>query len=322
MTGELRDVFARAAELLPDAPGRLEAVMVRRRRRQRRRASAVMALSAFVVAGGVLAVDSTSTSRPPTAVTSAATPTPQPAPQDPLALVGRWHVDGAGITPGTDLILGNTLLLFQPCGVQEGAWKADGVDGLFVGDVASGDQGCYLPTRVDPLWIHRARTFAVQGQTRQLFDVSGALVATLRPEATPKVGPNRLPQAADKPSISRSQRAAAHDPAPLPDGVRPPTAAELERRFVPDVDRSGKAFVSFDASGRWHGSDGCNGGGGVYALGSGGRLLATEGNYTLIGCSGSMADHWVYAASRVGLIGGDLVFYDTHATELGRVHPS
>ena len=321
MTGELRDALARAAELLPDAPGRFEAVMVRRRRRQRRRASAAIALSAFVVVGGVIAVDAF-TSRPPTAVTSVATPTSPPAPRDPLALIGRWHVDGAGITPGTDVILGNTLLLFRPCGVQEGAWKAEGVDGLFVGDVDGGDRGCYLPTRADTLWLDRARTFAVQGQTRQLFDVSGALVATLRPGATPTVGPNRLPQAADEPTISPSQRAAAHDPAPLPDGVRPPTAAELERRFVPDVDRSGKAFVSFDASGQWHGSDSCNGGGGGYALGSGGRLLATEGNVTLIGCSGSPADYWVYTASRVGLVGSDLVFYDPHATELGRVHRS
>ena len=144
MTGELRDAFARAAELLPDTPGRFEAVMVRRRRRQRRRASAAMALSAFVVVGGVIAVDSASTSRPPTAVTSVATPTAPPASRDPLALVGRWHVDGAGITPGTDLISGNTLLLFQPCGVQEGRWKADGVHGLFVGDVDGRRSGLLL----------------------------------------------------------------------------------------------------------------------------------------------------------------------------------
>ena len=184
-----------------------------------------------------------------------------------------------------------------------------------------GDEGCYLPTRVDPLAKPGAD---VRGAGPDPAAVQCQRCAGGHPAswATPTVGPNQRPQAADDPSISPSQRAAAHDPAALPDGVRPPTAAELERRFVPDVDRSGKAFVSFDASGRWHGSDGCNEGIGVYALGSGGRLLATEGFSTLVGCSGSMADHWVHAASRVGLIGGDLVFYDTHATELGRVHPS
>jgi hypothetical protein len=464
MTEDLREVFARAADLLPDVPGRTEAVLARRRRRQQRQALVAAVASVLVLSGVVASVaGSLRTSGravtsatgpaapgdcahggaplaldpfplvpllPPTrgpdgsfaqtntirltlfqdcrtvrvgqpvtfrlaASTDAATPyrntltvegkttdpvaycamqgstapaTPTPgtyqetflhtyatamtdvvtvgvtsmcspflgsatamatvevlaaaaSPQDPLALVGRWHVDGPGIADGTDLILGDTLLLFQACGVQEGSWKAEGVDGLLVGHVDGGDQGCYLPTRVESAWLDRARSFVVDGATRQLLDVAGAVVATLRPGATPTAGPNRLPEAADEPTISPSQRAAAHDPVALPDGVRAPTLAELERHFVPAVDRSGKAFVAFDAAGRWHGSDGCNGSGGAFAFGSGGRLLATSGLSTLIGCSGSPADGWVSQASRVGLSDGNLVFYDAEAKELGRVRP-
>lgn len=70
------------------------------------------------------------------------------------------------------------------------------------------------------------------------------------------------------------------------------------------------------------GSDGCNGKGGGFLLGQEGRLLTTSGNTTLIGCESSPVASWVDGASRAGLLGDLLVFYDAKARELGRVVPS
>ncbi|MGZ6827697.1 MAG: hypothetical protein ACXVGH_12980, partial [Mycobacteriales bacterium] len=107
MSDDLRDAFARAAAVIPDVPDRLEGVADRRRRRQQRRASAAVALAVLVTGAGAAVVRSASTApAPPTALVTAS-PTPAAAPQDPLALVGRWHVEADGVPSGSSLVLGN-----------------------------------------------------------------------------------------------------------------------------------------------------------------------------------------------------------------------
>ena len=272
MSDDLRSAFARAADLLPDAPDRVEQVMVRRRRRQRRRASAAGVASALLVMGGAMAIASTSGSRPPAAVLSVATPSPPtvvrsarvfPSPatrKDPLSLVGRWQLSATGLPKGTSLILGDDLVLFLPCGVVDGSWRAVAPEGLFVGLLIGADQGSQEAT--DQPWLAAARGFRVDGLNRALLDAQGNVVATLRPGATPTVGPNRSRSFAAVPAVNAREVRDAKDAAPLPPGVVPPTAEQLQRRWVPSIDHSaGKAYVSFDADGTWRGSDGCNGSG-------------------------------------------------------------
>lgn len=306
---DLREVLARAAELLPETPGRVDAVLARRRRRQQRRAMTCAAAVLVLIAGVAFTLRPSHPDHPAVLV---------PAASDPSVLVGRWTLEAAGVAPGSAIILGESLTVFLPCGNLSGGWTAEGADGLFLGSSFGGDQGCFLPTRVTTPWLDRARAYAVDGENRLLLDASGQVVATLRPGATPTAGPNADSSIVAEPTAGPASVVA---PAPLPAGVRPPSTAELQRHWLPPTDQTGKAFVAFGLDGRWSGSDGCNGSGGPYALGSGGRLLVVPGFSTLIGCSGSPAPVWVEQAGRVGLVDGDLVFYDREAHELGRVHP-
>lgn len=322
MSDDLRSAFHRAAEAIPDTPGRLESVLLRRRRRQRRRATAAVALSALGLVAGAVAVEAVSGTRSPSELVVAATPTPTaaPGPQDPLALVGRWHLTASGVPRGASLVLGDDLVLFLPCGVVDGGWRATGPEGLFVGQVTETDQGC--PRAFTQPWLAAARRFRVQGEDRLLLDEQGAVVATLSPGATPTVGPNRAGSFAAPPTVSAQERRDATAPAALPPGVTAPTAAQLERRWVPFVDPTGKAFVSFDPDGTWQGSDGCTGVGGPYALGPGGRFLVITGPTPAVLCiHASPANQWVVQAARVGLAGSELVFFDAGAKELGRLRP-
>jgi hypothetical protein len=263
-----------------------------------------------------------------TASRSSDVPSPSPVAvaSNPLDLVGRWFVDVKGQPPGTaDVILGEGMTVFLPCGVLDGEWKADGRQSLFVASFSGGDQGCFDAAGMKPVpWVTQAVSFRSSGDDRLLLDSAGATVALLRPGATPTVGPNRASSYSAAPTITEAMRAAAREPAPLPAAATAPSAQELQRRWVPQpgARSHAKAYVSFDAGGSWSGSDGCNGTGGRFVLGSGGRLLATAGGTTLVGCNNSALPGWVALASRVGLVQGDLVLYDAAGKELGRAAPA
>lgn len=254
-----------------------------------------------------------------------ADPQPSSTRSDAIALVGTWTVDAEGEDPGSAIALGEGLRLFLSCGVLDGDWRADSEQSLFVGDVSSGDEGCFDGTGPPEVpWVTDARGFRVDGDTRRLVDGDGKTLAVLRPGAHPTVGPNRIATDADPPVVSPSMRAAAREPAPLPQGVVAAVAEKLQRRWVPvGAPRGlGRAYVTFGTSGRWRGSDGCNGAGGRYMLGRDGRLLATSGPSTLVGCDNSPVGQWVAGAARAASDGDDLVFYDAGGTTLGRVSPA
>lgn len=252
-----------------------------------------------------------------------ATPTVDTAPLDALDLVGRWHVEGDGVEPGTALVLGEQLAVFLPCGVLDGAWEADGESGLLVAGSSSGDGPCFGPDGRQPLpWLDGARRFAVDGDVRTLLDASGRVLATLRPGARPTVGPNRVADAAQEPEVSGELRAGLAAAAPLPAGVRPATATDLLRRWRPVGVQNAEAHLLFAADGGFTGSDGCNGQSGRWTLGAAGRLLATSGPQTLIGCEGAPVGSWVDQAGRAGVVDGDLVLHGRDGALLGRLSPA
>jgi hypothetical protein len=203
--------------------------------------------------------------------------------------------------------------------VIDGEWRAEGRDRLFVGSTFGGDQSCLDSSpglkRVD--WVVRAASFGASGENRVLMDADGAKVAVLRPGAQPTTGPNRAGSYAEYPAITARMRAAALEPAPLPPGAEPVTAQRLTGRWVPVNKPDSKAYVVFEDTGSWRGVDGCNGVGGRFSVGRGGRLLATTGPTTLVGCENSRLPDWVASAGRAGFTQGRLVLYDASGTKLG-----
>ncbi len=252
---------------------------------------------------------------------SSGTSRPAAPGRDALDLVGTWAVSGKGVEAGTVLQVADDIEVFRDCGVVDADWDADGPEGLFVASSGSGDGTCPDAARPEAVpWLQSAERFDVDGDARLLQDAEGHALARLEPQALrPTYGPNRGGGPAPAPSVSARRRARAGVPPPLPPTAQAPTPEQLQRRWVPRGAEQTKAELLFAADGRYSGSDGCNGAAGRYALGSRGRLLATSGPSTLIGCNG--APVLVSGASRAGLVGGDLVLYDRDGSELQRLAP-
>ena len=249
--------------------------------------------------------------------------TTRTAPLDATDLVGRWHVEGDGIEPGTTLVLGEQLAVFLPCGVLDGSWDADREQGLFAAGSSSGDSACFGPAQRQPLsWLEGARGFDVVGEVRTLSDAGGRVLATLRPGAQPTVGPDRSEVYAQEPEVTEALRAGLTAAAPLPAGVRPAAAEDLLRRWRPVGVQNVEAHLLFAADGDYTGSDGCNGQGGRWTLGTAGRLLGTSGPQTAIGCEGAPVGGWVDQAGRAGIVDGDLVLHARDGALLGRLSPA
>ncbi len=247
--------------------------------------------------------------------------------QDPLSLVGAWHVTAKGESPGTALLLGGELaglVLFRRCGAVDGEWRADS-GGTFLAAVDGGDSTCGSKTGIESApWLEHATGFRTDAADRLLLDASGKVLARLTPGARPTVNPNRTSDFASPPQVTAALREEMADPAPLPTGVQPATAATLGGRWAPISAPTGmgKAFVRFGLDRRWTGSDGCNGVGGRFALGEEGALLTTSGASTLIGCDNSPVGSWVAQARRAGIDGTTLVLYDGKGHFLGRCRRS
>lgn len=247
---------------------------------------------------------------------------PSAASGDAGSLVGWWSVQAEDAPVGAVLALGDRLSVLLPCGAVDGEWAAALDQGLFVASVSGGSGNCFGRSRSPELdWLEQAVRFRVEGSTRTLLDATGRTTAVLRPADAAPSG-SSVSQAGP-PTRSELRREATSKPPPLPEGVRAPTAEELTRRWVPAQAAPGsKAFVAFAADGTWTGSDGCNRAGGRYVLGAGGRLPATSGPQTLIGCENSPAPSWVPHAARVGLSGVELRFYNPTGILLGAVAPA
>lgn len=110
-------------------------------------------------------------------------------------------------------------------------------------------------------------------------------------------------------------------PAPLPSGALAATSADILGLWKPTGPHgnSSPAFVLFSAD-RWSGSDGCNPFNGQYTLTGDGRLTASSGPTTLIGCLNWKGPTWVSEASRIAISGGNkLVLYDKSGKRLGEM---
>lgn len=265
----------------------------------------------------VTLMGSTSTS------TSTFTPT-SPAPVHPrraaLDLVGRWTVTGPGVPPGTSLYVADEMAVFLDCGVLDASWAADSSQGLFVASANSGDSVCFPAAGPPSLpWLTGARRFESDGADRLLTDADGTALARLTPGPRVKPGPNRLDVYAKVPAASPQLRARLSEPAPLPDGQAAPTSNQLQGAWIPVGAEATHASLTFALDGTYQGSDGCNGVGGGYSLGTQGRMLATTGAQTLAGCTGEPVGAWMSTVARAGLRDGQLVLYDVDGRVAGRL---
>ena len=241
---------------------------------------------------------------------------------DPLLLVGQWFLEADGEQPGSAIFLREEMTLFRGCGVMDGQWKADGAQSLFVASSASGDGGCFKGNGPPSIpWLEAAVAFRIDGSNRRLLDSAGHTVAVLRPGAKPTVGPNRSKDFYERPTrVTPSMRADVQEPRALPTDVMPARLEDLARRWRPvEVNPSSEAHLAFQEVGRWLGSDGCNGQGGRYVLGRGGRLLSTGGPSTLIGCDGAPVGAWMGRAALAGISNEHLVLYDRSGELVGKL---
>jgi len=215
----------------------------------------------------------------------------------------------------------NELLLFEPCGVYSGGWRAQ--QGRFVTEISGGIGGsCDFERRLSH-WLYDVTGYAASADGAfDLVDSGGQVIASLSP--TKRHAPqsaNYVDEMTTAPTITDETRATFEAPAPLPPEAKPTVPSG---RWLP-VQRTGDTdtFLSFvepaDAAlnGTWSGSDGCNGGSGRWFYGPDGLFAATAGPTTLVGCEGSNAPTWMWGAARVGMVGDELTFYDRDGEKLG-----
>jgi hypothetical protein len=242
---------------------------------------------------------------------------------DPWRLIGSWLVTADGEEPGAVLrISGDDVSLWRRCGQLEGGWRADR-SGLFVADLYSGSGRCHPEVPYAPAWLRAAAAFEPRGSGQRLLDAGGTVVARLEPGGRPTAGPDLLASLADPPTVTADDRRAFPDPAPVPAGLLPADRASLVGRWLPqpadDVQRPEQPMLQLRADGTWTSSDGCNGSGGRWTAGDGGRVLATVGGSTLVGCRNVDVAGNLYGAARAAFDGTVLVLVDANGAEAGRL---
>ena len=239
---------------------------------------------------------------------------------DPSRLVATWTVSAPAASEGAVVIIGDRvdggLELFLDCGLMFGAWRAN-ARGMFVASESGGDGACFdHHSDPWPTWLD-AVGFSYDGNDALLLSGEGNVLARLAPGGHPTTGPDDSAEFASPPVVTGDMREKFAEPAPLPAGVEPATAADIRGRWLP-VDRApAKAYLQFNGDNSYGGSDGCNGVGGRYVVGDGGLFIATAGGSTMIGCDNSPLPSWPAQAARLGLRGDHLVFVDPHGRRLG-----
>jgi len=240
---------------------------------------------------------------------------------DPEALVKTWTVAEPAGSAGDIVIFGDELELFLDCGLMFGSWRAN-KHGMLIASETGGDGPCFENDNDPwPAWFD-AVAFRIDGSDAILLDAGGRPLARLEPGGHPTTGPNDSSEFASPPVLTPALRQSLAEPAPLPDDIEPATRADVLGRWLPLPEERPKgaprsAFVAFDESGTYKGSDGCNGDGGRYEIGAGGLILATTGVSTAVGCDTSRLSSWPSAAGRVGVRGDHLVFVDPDGKVLG-----
>jgi heat shock protein HslJ len=132
-----------------------------------------------------------------------------------------------------------------------------------------------------------------------------------------------LASLADPPTVTAADKRRFDDPARVPTGLQPADHSSLVGRWVPlpgdDVQRPEQPMLDLRADGTWTSSDGCNGTLGRWTTGDGGRVLATAGGTTQMGCTNVNVAATFYTASRAAFDGTVLVLLDASGTETGRL---
>jgi len=290
----------------------------------------VLVIAALLLAGCGSGVDTSGADSPAPTGSPASPHQSSPGVHDPLSaaaigrsaldLVGRWTVTGPDVPPGTSLYVADSMSVFLGCGVLDADWAADGPEGLFVASSSSGDDACFPADGLPALpWLTGASRFDVQAVDRVLTGADGTVLARLSPGPRVTPGPNRTDVYAAPPTATPTLQARTAEPAPLPDSEAAPTLEQLSGRWIPVGKQDANTFLDFAADGTYSGSDGCNSTGGRYALGRRGRLLATTGPTTAVGCDGAPVNVWMSDAARFGLQSGELVLHNTEGHVVGRL---
>jgi hypothetical protein len=238
----------------------------------------------------------------------------------PDELVGMWRVVAAGEPADTVLRVSADdsydLVVFRDCGEFFGGWRGS-TSGTFVAETDGFSNACMKTVRGNqgtPDWLARARAFRVRGVERDLIAADGTVAARLLPGGHPRpvtdlISTMQSPPTLDAATIQKLRAA----PRPLPPDATPATAKTIVGTWKPDPSHSsatGKApFAEFSLDGSWRTYDGCNGGGGRWALGSDGDFLATTGATAGVGCAGPVTDVPVDKARRAAVSGDVLSLY-------------
>ena len=238
-----------------------------------------------------------------------------------LGLVNLWRVTGAeGEGEKTWLRLdAQEFQLWRDCGMINGSWRA--TDTIFLGEAWGAMGDCATGGMPVIEWLNKVVGFAATADGYVLLAQDGAVVASLSIDGAPEPIPTAAEFFTQPPEITEEVRAQFQAAAKLPSGLTPASAETLLGKWVPVAYAvSTDPHVVFDADGTWTGSDGCNGGGGRWAVGESGEFLATSGPSTLIYCEGAPVPSWVAQATSAGFNADDwLLLFDASGAEIGRL---
>jgi hypothetical protein len=238
-----------------------------------------------------------------------------------IGLVDLWRVSGAaGEADATWLRLdAHEFQLWRECGMIQGSWAA--TDTLLLTSVAMASGECASDGIPEVEWLDSVTGFVMVDGGYELVDAEGDAVATLTIDGAPEPIPTAADFYAEPPLVTEDVLAMFARPAPLPLGFAAASANRLPGRWAPVTEPPlSEPYVEFEADGSYTASDGCNDGGGRWALERGGGLLATSGPFTLVYCEGVAVPSWMAAATSAGMDpAGFLVLFDRAGAELGRL---
>jgi len=231
-----------------------------------------------------------------------------------VELIGVWKVsNAAGEGEDTYLRLAEEVMVWNDCGIASGSWAARNDAFIASFDSWSGDS-CAFSGDFPAEWVTHAAGYGLVDGELALLDSSGARLATLTKDGKPRTDPNMVDDYREQPELDDLIFRPFEDAVPLPSEAVP--AESIVGRWLP-TDYSGSGpFVEFSDDGTYSGSDGCNGVGGRWVAGAAGDLLTTSGASTAIGCEGSGAAYAVGQADLVGMVGDELVLYDSEGKKL------
>jgi hypothetical protein len=238
-----------------------------------------------------------------------------------VALVNLWRVSGAvGETPNTWLRLdASEFQLWRDCGMLSGSWAASGT--RLVASVDSANDACAPGNDWTKIgWLDAATSYRRTTTGFALVSRDGHDVATLTVDGAPKPIDTVDDPYAKPPVVTEAVRQAFQPPKAVPAKLTPATSAMVTGTWVPATGAMAtNPHATFAADGSWTGTDGCNGGGGRWAIDAGGRFLTTASLSTAIGCDGAPIPAMVTATTRMAFDGATLVLLGRDGREEGRL---